>query len=196
MRPSTVFGLLAIAAPVLAQYTIDPESVDQALRDKWCADQIVQCPLICLQLPGITDPEEPITNECDSDALTYDCVCSNNVSPNVTQYSQTIPFYVCQEWGNQCVLNCGQDNTCSNDCRAKHPCGAQDPKRVNVTSTRTSATASATDAEGSALPTAGFAGATSAPKGKGAASSMLNLGQSYGLAVVFAGIFAGFALVL
>jgi hypothetical protein len=196
MRTSTVFGLLVIAAPALAQYSIDPESVNEALRDKWCDDQTVQCPLICLQLPGITDPEEPISNDCDPATLQYECVCSNNVSPNVTEYSQTIPFYICQEWGNQCVKACGQDNTCSDNCRANHPCGAQNPKRVNSTSTSSAATASATDAAGSAPPTAGFAGATSAPKGKGAASSMLNLGQSYGLAVVFAGIFAGFALVL
>jgi hypothetical protein len=58
------------------------------------------------------------SNECDSDALTYTCVCENGIVPNVTQYSQTLPFYICQAWGNNCVKNCGNGaNTCANACR-------------------------------------------------------------------------------
>jgi hypothetical protein len=88
------------------------------------------------------------------------------------------------------IIQSANDNSSAN-----HPCGAQNPKRVNVTSTTSASTAKATG-DATEIPTAGFAGATNTPKGKGAASSMYNLGQSYGLAVVFAGIFAGFALVL
>jgi hypothetical protein len=46
----------------------------------------------------------------------------------------------------------------------------------------------------------GFGGAaattTAASGKKGAATTAMNLGQSYGLAVVFAGLFAGFAMIL
>lgn len=202
MRSSAIFCLLAIAAPILAQeqYSIPPDSVDEGLRQTWCDTQEAQCPLICLQFDDVTD-SEPNVNECDSEALTYQCVCSNNVSPNVTEYSQTLPFFICQEWGNQCVKACGQDNTCSTKCREEHPCGAQSPKRVNETATSTSSKSSPTQTGSSdddETPATGFAGQTAAPGdgGEGAASSMLNLGQSYGLAVVFAGVFAGFALVL
>lgn len=59
-----------------------------------------------------------LDNECDADALTYSCVCENNVSPNITQYSQTLPFYICQAWGTQCVAGCGNGaNTCADKCR-------------------------------------------------------------------------------
>jgi hypothetical protein len=58
-----------------------------------------------------------VDNECDPDALTYSCVCENNVSPNITQYSQTLPFFICQEWGNQCVTGCNGNNTCADSCR-------------------------------------------------------------------------------
>lgn len=56
-------------------------------------------------------------NDCDSDNLTYNCVCDNGVSPNITMYSQTLPFYICQAWGTQCVKNCGLgSNTCASKC--------------------------------------------------------------------------------
>jgi hypothetical protein len=32
-------------------------------------------------------------------------------------YSQTLPFYICQQWGTQCVAGCNGDNTCSDSCR-------------------------------------------------------------------------------
>ncbi|OCK80956.1 hypothetical protein K432DRAFT_381769 [Lepidopterella palustris CBS 459.81] len=205
MRSTTVLSFLALlvgATYSQAQYTIDPNSVPLSLRQTWCDNQITQCPLICLQLPG--NSASTVSNTCNPQDLSYSCVCSNGVSPNVTEYSQTIPYYVCTEWGNQCVAACGQNNACSNDCRANHPCGAQNPVRVNTTS---SATMSATQTGGNngasttngAVYT-GFGGAaatTTAAGGKtGAASTITYMGQSYGLVVVFAGIFAGFALVL
>ena len=58
-----------------------------------------------------------LDNDCDSDALTYSCVCENNVAPNITQYSQTLPYYICTQWGTNCVKNCNGDNTCADKCR-------------------------------------------------------------------------------
>ncbi|KAF2736616.1 hypothetical protein EJ04DRAFT_153263 [Polyplosphaeria fusca] len=184
-------------------YTIEPDSVDSSLRQTWCDNQKAACPLICLQQPGV-ETMSTVSNDCDPDSLVYSCVCSNNVSPNITQYTQTLPYYICTEWGNQCVAQCSNsDASCANDCRADHPCGAQDPPKGNASlSTMSSMTATATPSssdDSNSIPISGFAGAT--PTGSsndkpGAASSMLNLGQSYGLAVVFAGVFAGFAIVL
>jgi hypothetical protein len=56
-------------------------------------------------------------NDCDSDALTYTCVCDNGVAPNITEYSQTLPYFICQQWGNTCVENCNGDSTCQSACR-------------------------------------------------------------------------------
>jgi hypothetical protein len=82
----------------------------------WCGNQRAQCPLICLQQPGVTSLTT-LDNECDPDTLIYSCVCDNGVAPNITQYSQTLPFYICQAWGTQCVTGCNGDNTCSDKCR-------------------------------------------------------------------------------
>jgi hypothetical protein len=99
--------------------------------------------------------------------------------------------------------------TCSS---AQHPCGAQNPTRVNsstistMASTATSAGSQATGAsQTTGINSAQFSGFGGSPtqtassnnnnNGKGAAAA-LDLGRAYGLAVVFAGVFAGFAILL
>ena len=105
--------------------------------------------LICLQPPSETFTTND--NTCDSDTLTFSCECGDGLRPNVTQYTQTMPFFICQEWGNQCVTGCNGDNACSSSCRQDHPCGAQDPIRPNsstISSTMSSsASRTASDSE-------------------------------------------------
>jgi hypothetical protein len=122
-------------------------------------------------------------------------------------YSQTLPYYICTQWGTNCVNNCGNDNLCANACRADHPCGAQHPAPPNSSLATTMSSTSMPTGSASvtkAPPATGFGGAAATTGAssdnnnnkQGAASAILNLGQSYGLAVVFTGLFAGFALVL
>jgi len=219
MHSVVAFGLLAAAGFAAAQdqsnvqfdypYWIDPESVSEGNRQYWCQQNIAQCPLICLQQPGV-ESSTTIENDCDSDALTYTCVCENNVRPNITQYSQTLPFYICQEWGNQCVKGCGNGATeCATSCREDHPCGAQDPYRGNATVSSIMAEASKTAAatktgESTAVPTSGFAGQDNEDGGNNnndnnnndeeGAASMLKLSQTSGFALLFGGLVAGFAM--
>lgn len=96
---------------------------------------------ICLQVGNAL--LETRQNDCSAASLTYTCVCQNGISPNISQYSLTLPYFICQEWGNQCVANCGLDSTCASSCRQKHPCGAQDPRRGNKTVASASRSASA-----------------------------------------------------
>lgn len=134
--------------------------------------------------------------------MTYDCTCANGLSPNMTEYSLTIPFHVCIEWGQQCVAGCGGVNTCQAACTEQHPCGAQDPSRVNATSTTTTGAAAATSTAAvvhdgfgsdSTDSTASTAESTTVAK-PNAAQAALDIGRSYGLSIVFAGLFAGFGL--
>jgi hypothetical protein len=112
--------------------------------------------LICLQPPSETFTTND--NTCDSDTLKFSCECGDGLRPNVTQYTQTMPFFICQEWGNQCVTGCNGDNACSSSCRQDHPCGAQDPIKPN------SSTISSTMSS-SASRTANDAGATTDSSG-------------------------------
>ncbi|KAF2626844.1 hypothetical protein BU25DRAFT_411375 [Macroventuria anomochaeta] len=164
----------------------------------WCDQNEAQCPLICLQQPGVSSSTTQ-DNDCDPDQLTYSCVCENGVSPNITQYSQTLPFYICQAWGNQCVANCNGDNTCANSCRADHPCGAQTPYLGNATSSSVSSTASATASATTSRAVTGFGGAaaTSAAGGStGAAAASFIPNAATSMAVLFGTVFFGFAVLL
>ncbi|KAH6634030.1 hypothetical protein B0J18DRAFT_415085 [Chaetomium sp. MPI-SDFR-AT-0129] len=194
---TTLLALVSVVA-VSADYVISPDSVSESLRKAWCNDQLSMCRPICLE----TSTGSPQVNTCDPDSLTYGCVCSDGKQPNVTEYTLTLPYYVCTEWGNQCVTACGNDNTCASECREKHPCGAQRP-HSNATSTTVSPTASATSTstpspDGQAFD--GFGdGSGDDSQGKGGngnAAGALRFGDSYGLAMVAGGLFAGFALVL
>ncbi|CAO2657071.1 Nn.00g058740.m01.CDS01 [Neocucurbitaria sp. VM-36] len=205
MRSVFALGVAAFAGFCAAQdstqndypYTIDPNSVSDSDRQYWCDQNKAQCPLICLQQPGVTSMTTT-DNDCDPDTLTYSCVCENGVSPNITQYSQTLPFFICQEWGNQCVSNCNGVNTCANDCRANHPCGAQSPYLGNSSLLSTmSSTAAPTGSATNKIPVTGFGGATatSTPDtGAAPASFMPSAGLS--VAAVFSSIFLGFAVLL
>lgn len=194
--------LLALNAQAQTTYNIDPNTVPEATRDFWCTQQKTSCPLICLQLPGVTSTTTE-SNTCDPATLAFSCVCVNGISPNASQFSQTVPFFECQQFGNNCVTACNGDSACQAACRADNPCGAQDPVLVNTT---TSSAMPSTTGNGGATSTgagqvfSGLAGATTAASASGnksgASKATLEMGQTYGLVVVFAGVFAGFALIM
>ncbi|KAI8954894.1 hypothetical protein F4801DRAFT_411977 [Xylaria longipes] len=140
--------LLLSSVKAQEQYYVEPSSVPLSLRDNWCQQEKSTCPIICQQLP----PGGYQTNDCDPLALTYGCVCENGMSPNLSEYSLTLPFFICQEWGNQCVNNCNGDAACASDCRQNHPCGALNPTRTNTTS---SSTSTATETGAAATTSAG-----------------------------------------
>ncbi|KAF3391663.1 hypothetical protein F1880_007673 [Penicillium rolfsii] len=165
--------------------TIDPNSVDIKTRQYWCAAQKSACPLLCLQIASGV----PESNNCSAETLTYNCVCSNGISPNASEYSQTLPYFICTEANNQCVNACG-DSACQSNCRTANPCGAQNPPRVNVTSTSaTSSMAATSTAASTAVQTTEATGA--APRGVS-----VEISQVYGLFVLVGGVVAGFAVLL
>jgi hypothetical protein len=135
--------------------------------------------------------------------LMYGCLCGNNQQPNLTEYTLTMPFFTCQEWGNQCATKCGSDNACVSSCRQDHPCGALDPPKnntANTTSTSASGTATAT-ATATTTSNQVFGGfgssataSTVAQGGSNLASSSMELGAAYSMTIVFGAMFAGFAL--
>lgn len=122
--------------------------------------------------------------------LTYGCVCGNGMQPNVSEYSLTLPYFTCQEWGNQCVKACGQDNTCSSACREDHPCGAQSPTPANTTSTTTAAPTTSSTSSSTQIYD-GLNGATSKPN---AAPPNFESGHYWGLFTMAAGVVVGFGL--
>ncbi|KAK9365663.1 hypothetical protein V1509DRAFT_632425 [Lipomyces kononenkoae] len=125
---------LAQTYPMFNASTIDPST-----RLQWCQSETATCPLICLD-----EGYGTISNLCYPDNLYYTCECANGLSPNLTEYSLTIPYFVCTEQVTLCANNCGSDNACVSACRQNNPCGATNPTRVNVTTSSSSSTFSST----------------------------------------------------
>ncbi|OHE92018.1 hypothetical protein CORC01_12657 [Colletotrichum orchidophilum] len=192
---STVFAAAAaFVATAQADYYVDPSTVPLATRKAWCADEKTTCPIICQQV----EPRTTLVNDCDPDSLTYGCICGNEKQPNMTEFSLTLPYYVCQEYGNQCVKACGLGaNQCASNCRQNNPCGAQNPTRQNTTSTAGTATASATASETSnAIYTGLGDSGSSSGSSSGSGAAALEMGRSAGLAILVGSLIGGAALLL
>lgn len=216
MRSFTSLFLAAAVSSVASaqsQYYIDPNSVNIVTRQSWCTSQTSACPLICLQTSA--NSADTYANTCDAETLSYSCVCSNGITPNASEYSQTLPYFTCTQFGQNCVAACGSDNLCASNCRANHPCGAQNPTRVNLSTVSTtmsktassSGNAASTNTAGQTVYNTGFGAAASSTGSSSAASTSssttkssgalaLEVGQAYGLFVVAAGMFGGFAFML
>ncbi|KIW65219.1 hypothetical protein PV04_07497 [Phialophora macrospora] len=211
MQHFLLAAAVAAFVRVAITQTIDPNSVPQATRQAWCDSQIAQCPLICLQEAG--NSAGTYANTCDPTSLTYSCICSNGLSPNASEYSQTLPYYICTQYNTNCQQACGNDNTCAAACVQDHPCGALNPTRVNTSTITTMPATSTTDGAaastasdgsvvytgfgGGAATTTAASGDSESDSGSSAASRLVvNIGEIYGLAVVAAGIFFGFSMML
>jgi len=194
MRSFAVATVLTGLASIVGSQSIDPTSVPLSTRDSWCQDQKNSCPLLCLQT---ANSAATTSNTCDPATLDWTCVCTNGQTPNETEYSLTIPFHVCQEYGNQCVTACGQNNACSNNCRTQFTCGAADPTKINSTSSSTgTSTASSGKTSSSGFSSFGGSGSDSGSSGGKSTGSIVQVGQSLGLGLVVAGVMAGFAMML
>ncbi|QPG95222.1 hypothetical protein C2857_007866 [Epichloe festucae Fl1] len=190
--PSLRATVLAAAAASLsavanADYNIDPSSVPISNRRNWCTQEKSTCPLICQQ----TEPRTTLVNTCDPETLQYGCLCGNQLQPNVSEYSLSLPYFVCQEWVSQCQGACGS-NDCKSDCVQNHPCGAQSPQKANRTTTA-APTSTATDSPDT-IYTNDPGSSSSGGNGKKGAAAALDIGRTYSLAIVLTGLFAGFAL--
>ncbi|KAG5989369.1 hypothetical protein E4U43_004515 [Claviceps pusilla] len=177
----------SLSAVASADYTIEPSSVPISTRRNWCTQEKSTCPLICQQ----TEPRTTLVNTCDPDTLQFGCLCGNNMQPNVSEYSLSLPYFVCQEWALQCQKAC-DTNACKSDCVQNHPCGAQNPQKLNTTST-VEPTSTATDGPNT-IYTDSPGGSNGGGNGKKGAAAALEVGRTYGLVVVLASLFAGFAL--
>lgn len=115
------------------------------------------------------------------------------MQPNASEFSQTIPYFLCTDRNNLCVVNCEGDSACQSSCRQDNPCGAQDPTRVTLTTSLSTASATASSDEikgNSDDKNEGDDG------GSGAGRLALEIGQVYGVGVMVAGFVGGFALLL
>lgn len=108
----------------------------------------------------------------------------------MTQYTLTLPYHTCTEYGTQCVNNCpAHDNECARACREDNPCGAQNPEKPTGTQTAKPSATDDEDEEDEDEVFEGLAGADDEEE-KGSAGTR----EVGGLVAVMGALFAGVAL--
>ncbi|KAM3414950.1 hypothetical protein BST61_g10090 [Cercospora zeina] len=195
-RTSLAVAFAALSALASAQnystsgnLTITASEIPSSLRASWCRGQTIACPQIC---GGRAE-----TNECDSEQLTYDCSCPDGEPRNISDYTQTLPFFICEQWKTNCVLNHPDDRdgqaACESvTCGTKNATEAEGGDSSSTASESPTSTASST-AETGASQTTGTESSATPSQSEGAA---IHLAQNYGTGILVTGLLAVFGLAM
>ncbi|KAI1809170.1 hypothetical protein GGS20DRAFT_343157 [Poronia punctata] len=158
----SAFGLVAAQSESNSTFTIDSSQVDPYDKASWCLAQQDSCNTLCGSV---------LKNDCDTDTLNFECECAGEAYPDLNEYQNTIPWFVCKRLNDNCIVanennaagqkNCTAtyDKKCGTELVDKHKGeGAASPTTSSSTSSTagpTSATPTTTSATGNAaVPTA------------------------------------------
>ncbi|KAK4500295.1 hypothetical protein PRZ48_008484 [Zasmidium cellare] len=197
-RSTLLLATAAFAAVASAQnystsgnLTINVQQVPSALRSSWCRAQTNSCPQIC---GGRAQP-----NNCDPDTLTYQCVCTDGSNPNITDYDQTIPSFICEQWKANCVDAHPNDLDGQTGCQSV-TCGSRNASSNLAATTSSAATTSATATSSSSAESTSASGTASSSASASATTSSaamaIHVAEQYGTGIVAGGLLALFGLVL
>lgn len=97
--------------------------------------------------------------------LKFSCICSDGTVPDVSQYVETVPFYVCEANYGQCINAHPNDAEGQRACKAAATCGSKNATAEDTTSSTTTAAsttlamATSTGSSGSSQTTSSVAAA-------------------------------------
>lgn len=123
-RMISIFLALTLCLPILTTVysQIDPSTISFTLRTQWCQGQQNTCGTLCSGAVNL--------NDCNPTTLTYDCTCaSNNSTPDLGAYTETIPYFLCEETFVTCINSSAGDPSAELACNSaeKANCGTLDP---------------------------------------------------------------------
>ncbi|KAJ9216502.1 hypothetical protein DTO166G4_1718 [Paecilomyces variotii] len=201
MRSSVVLMVSAFAAGIAAQanYTLpagfNPGEVSSTEKASWCTGQRNLCPKICGGAANV--------NTCDPDSLSFSCVCSDGSVPDSAEYTQSLPYFVCEANFGQCIQNHPNDLDGQNQCKEQAKCGtknATSDAASTSSAAATSGTAVATTLTTATTTAGGQVATTTAAKATAStshsAASAVKVAQDYSAALLVGGLLAGFQFVL
>jgi len=123
------FVIVFFSSITLAAFNVSDVPLDT--RATWCQNQISSCVNLCNDAGNNVADNG---NDCDPDTLNYHCICTNGYTPNATEYTQTVPYFICSYTEYQCNADCSTSSggdPCYNGCQMN--CSATDPKKYNQT---------------------------------------------------------------
>ncbi|KAI2226680.1 hypothetical protein LOZ12_004967 [Ophidiomyces ophidiicola] len=186
MLSSTLFvasSLLAVGVSTQQNFTLpagfNANAISTSEKAGWCNGQLNTCPQLC-------NGGFARSNRCDANLLTFDCVCGDGTVPNVSDYMNTLPYFVCQANYAQCIQNHPNDLDGQTKCKeGQKSCGTRKASSSDSSSSTTSsATPSRTDTAATSSRSA-----TASPSAGAAPAQDYSLGL---LATVLTGLSAVF----
>ncbi|KAK9772000.1 hypothetical protein SCAR479_11319 [Seiridium cardinale] len=138
-----LFVILASATIVSAgssTFTIDPSSVSLSQRATWCTSEINVCGDVCTASQ----------NSCDPSTLDYDCACSDGTTPDMNEYVNSLPYFICEQAYENCITDNAGNAAGQGNCTTsiKDKCGtknATDPTTFTTSKSQSVTTRTATN---------------------------------------------------
>lgn len=125
-----------VTLAVIGHFTqaFDPSDVSGSEKRQWCKQQVASCENLCVDAGEAVE-----ANTCRISSLHWTCTCTNGVKPNVSEYRQTIPYFICRTNLDNCIKNCESSADCANGCNERYVCSTPDPHTKDKTDEETDA---------------------------------------------------------
>ncbi|PYI10542.1 hypothetical protein BO78DRAFT_414624 [Aspergillus sclerotiicarbonarius CBS 121057] len=196
MLPLVLMSLAAVAT-ASSNYTLPSNfnlsAISYADRSSWCTAERNSCPEIC---GGVA-----ISNSCDPSTLDFSCTCSNGSSADVAEYTQTIPFFVCEATYAQCIEASSTLDE-QEECQSTRDqdCGTLNASAVSTesstTTTATSLTTATSTASSSSDKSTTATSTTSSTSSSSTSNAAVRLAQEHATGLLATVLFVGLGLVL
>ncbi|KAF1838621.1 hypothetical protein BDW02DRAFT_576116 [Decorospora gaudefroyi] len=175
--------------------SLDVGQISQDLRVTWCQANENTCRELC----GGPGKLASNGNDCNSETLEYECMCSDETDKHddLADYEQSVPGQMCRAWFMACNEAAGDDADVLDACERaeENECGdlktedATEAGNEDSASASSSATPSATNTDS---PSGTQSEAATDPTGTGAAANLVG----YGTPALVGGFLAMFGFVL
>ncbi|MCJ1310214.1 hypothetical protein MMC25_003876 [Agyrium rufum] len=181
--PTTNFSSTDISQLLSGQY-----AKTLSIRNDWCTAQYGVCSSLCAGVASL--------NNCYGSNLTWTCTCaSNNSSPALQYYEDSIIWNICSTDLGDCLTQNAMDSAAQTACKSKYICGTLNATDAasSPSSSSSSAASSATASSTSAASQSGSATASTTPSASSTASASsfaIKIGQDYGVGILAASFMA------
>jgi len=123
----------------------------------------------------------------------YNCVCPNGTVPDSTAFTQTLPYFICQENYVQCINNNPNAAQAQQTCKDNEQCGTRNATAEALAQTGSASSSSASQTGSSASSATGSAASASATGASAASAATMTTYASGAFAAI---LMAAFKLML
>ncbi|KAI0910760.1 hypothetical protein F4823DRAFT_346154 [Ustulina deusta] len=136
----STLSLVSAQANSNSTFTINPSEVTPLEQSNWCNAQQNSCNTLCGTV---------LRNDCDPSTLDFSCECVGGTYPDMNEFENTIPWFVCTKLQDDCTADNAGNAAGQKNCTATFgdKCGTEnvsDHQGEGAATTTTSSSASAT----------------------------------------------------